>query len=215
MKTKSLIHLLTAALLAAPSAHAAFTIIATDTVDAVGNYTYSGNLLSAGATSTNGGVGNGAYVRFSNSSGSASTTHGVFNAGFGASITVAAGTYRFSAHSGKLSDRLPWATFDLRLITDGVAWESLALNPISKTVTVPYVAGTTAVTWAKTEVQYVIPEGHALIGEEFTWGFTAGKAAGAYFVGFDLAEVQFEAIPEPSAALLGGLGMLMLLRRRR
>jgi MYXO-CTERM domain-containing protein len=30
-----------------------------------------------------------------------------------------------------------------------------------------------------------------------------------------LNEVRFTVIPEPSAALLGGLGMLVLLRRRR
>lgn len=193
-------------------------IIATDTVDAVGNYTYSGNLLSSGATSATGGVGNGAYVRFSASSGGATTTHGVFNAGFGPATTVAAGTYRLSAYSGKLSDRLPWTGFDVKLMTiPGVAWESLALDPISKTVTIPYVAGTTAVTWAQTEVEYVIPTGHALIGEQFTWGFTGTKPAGAYFVGFDLAQVDFVAVPEPGSIALLGLGGLLLfaaLRRR-
>jgi PEP-CTERM motif len=38
---------------------------------------------------------------------------------------------------------------------------------------------------------------------------------GAFPDGVGLAEVQFGAVPEPSAALLGGLGVFALLRRRR
>jgi hypothetical protein len=43
-----------------------------------------------------------------------------------------------------------------------------------------------------------------------TYGFTGGNAAG----NFTFA-AEFRAIPEPSAALLGGVGLLALLRRRR
>lgn len=216
MKTKkTLIPFLAAALLASSSAHAAFTIIATDTVDAVGNYTFSGE-TSSPSTFTTGGVGNGAYARFSRNTGSALPTNVRFTAGFGESITVAEGTYRLSAHSGNVvNGRIPWNTFDVKLMTNaGVAWESLASNAISKTVLTPYVTPAFG-GWSQTEVEYVIPEGHALIGTEFTWGFTGGKPDGAYGTAWDFAEVQFEAIPEPATALLGGLGMLMLLRRRR
>lgn len=43
--------------------------------------------------------------------------------------------------------------------------------------------------------------------------FTITSGTSGNYVG--LSEVKFSAIPEPGSALLGGLGLLMLLRRRR
>lgn len=48
-------------------------------------------------------------------------------------------------------------------------------------------------------------------GDNFDTDTFAGS--GEQFAG--LSEVRFDTVPEPSAALLGGLGMLALLRRRR
>jgi hypothetical protein len=42
---------------------------------------------------------------------------------------------------------------------------------------------------------------------------TSSSGGNGNYVG--LSEVKFSAIPEPGSALLGGLGLLMLLRRRR
>ncbi|MGJ8726407.1 MAG: hypothetical protein ACSHYB_17800 [Roseibacillus sp.] len=49
-------------------------------------------------------------------------------------------------------------------------------------------------------------------GETMTFRTIAGNAGGAGLSGF---EFTVSAVPEPSAALLGGLGLLTLLRRRR
>jgi MYXO-CTERM domain-containing protein len=46
-------------------------------------------------------------------------------------------------------------------------------------------------------------------------GFWQGTYNGSVAAGLDNVAVSVTAIPEPSAALLGGLGLLALLRRRR
>jgi hypothetical protein len=89
---------------------------------------------------------------------------------------------------------------------------------VDKTVITPFVDPNSSIaTWVQSVVEYVIPEGSPLIGQEFTWGFDYTRPTNArQFAGvWDAASVDFVAIPEPSAALLGGLGMLALLRRRR
>jgi hypothetical protein len=167
-------------------------------------------------------VDNGANVRTSVNNTTAKTSNAYFTAGFGASVLVQAGTYQLTAYAGDVnSARDTWHTFVVKLMTTaGVAWESLPSDAITPTVILAYADPNPAATvpeWVPTTVQYVVPEGHSLIGTEFTWGFTAAKPANAaqFHGAFDQATVQFEAIPEPAAALLGGLGTLLLLRRRR
>lgn len=216
--TMKTLPLLAAAMITTPSANAAFTLIATDAVTASANYTLSGNWPSP-ATSATGGVDNGPYVRASQAGTGAITSNAYFTAGFGAGTLVQAGTYQLTGYAGDVNaGRDTWHTFDLKLMTTaGVAWS------VTPTVILAYVNPNTNpdgtnLEWMPTTVQYVIPVGHALIGTEFTWGFTGTKPSNSagFHAGFDQATVQFEAaIPEPRAALLGGLGMLMLLRRRR
>jgi hypothetical protein len=138
--------------------------------------------------------------------------------GFGPTFTVAAGTYTLSMFAGEgdatTGGRRSFTTFDAVLATVG------GTEFVGKTVTTPYVDPATPSTadWTQTTVQYVIPEASALIGEQFTWGFNWTKTAGSgYMFGWDAVTVDFvpAGIPEPSCALLGGLGMLVLLRRRR
>lgn len=219
---QTLLFFLATALFAAPAAHAALTLIATDAVTTNLNYTLSGDWPSP-ATSATGGVDNGAYVRTSINNTTAKTSNAYFTAGFGASVLVQAGTYQLTAYAGDVNaTRDTWHTFNVKLMTTaGIAWENLPSDAITPTVILAYAnpnPAATVPTWVPTTVEYVIPEGHALIGTEFTWGLTGTKPANAaqFHAGFDQATVQFEAaIPEPSAALLGSFGILFLLRRRR
>lgn len=71
-------------------------------------------------------------------------------------------------------------------------------------------------TWTLT---YTVASGASVIGQDlgfwakFNTGSSPTGAAKGY--AFDNFSVDFTAIPEPAAALLGGIGMLFLLRRRR
>lgn len=67
---------------------------------------------------------------------------------------------------------------------------------------------------------YVIAPGSAAIGKSVAIGFySAWNGSGGYVFGKESGAndvvIDFIAVPEPSAALLGGLGMLLLVRRRR
>jgi hypothetical protein len=220
--TMKSIPLLAAAMLAAPSANAALTLIATDAVTDFANYTLTGSWPSP-ATTTTGGVDGGAYVRTSQNSTAAMNSSAYFTAGFGDAVLVQAGTYQITAYAGDVNaSRDTWHTFVVKLMTtSGVAWESLVSDAITPTVILAYAnpnPAATIPTWVAATYEYVVPEGHALIGTEFTWGFTGTKPSSTqqFHGAFDQATVMFEAtIPEPCAALLGGLGTLMLLRRRR
>ena len=136
-------------------------------------------------------------------------------ASFGPSFTVAAGTYTLSMWAGQgdiTVNRSTFTTLVPVLATIG------GTEFVDKTVITPYVDPNSSIaTWVQSVVEYVIPEGSPLIGQEFTWGFDYTRPTNArQFAGvWDAASVDFVAIPEPSAALLGGLGMLALLRRRR
>lgn len=217
MKMSKTIPFLAAAMIATPSANAAFVIIATDDAAVAADYTVttvSGGTLSALQNFT-GGQDGGTFTRSSNSSGTASSTNIRQTASFGAgpTILVQAGTYKLSAYSGApVSGRTPWTDFDLFLMsTSGTVWSG---GGITITETDGYTVPTTG-QWERVEVEYVIPTGHALIGQEFTWGLNGDKPAGGFAVGFDSITVEFEAVPEPAPSLLGSLGTLLLLFRRR
>ncbi len=214
-------------LLTTPSVNAAFTIIATDNVEDDLNYTYTGAILMADTAATTGlsPLAGSLFIRDSTSNTAEKNLTAYYTSGFGGSTLVSAGTYRATAYFGEFDHaRDTWHTVNLSLMTNlGVAWESLGSNPISKTVITPYVNPNgvgLAAEWVQVVVEYVIPESHALIGTQFTWGFSANKPANSngYFAAFDAASVQFQAIPEPSPTLLSGIGAmlaLILLRRRR
>jgi hypothetical protein len=48
---------------------------------------------------------------------------------------------------------------------------------------------------------------------DFSYSNLGGGNTGTF--GFNGTSLQFTVVPEPRAALIGGIGMLMLLRRRR
>lgn len=206
--------------LAFSSAHAATLVV--DNVENNGSTTWTTTGTFANPTWTaSGGFGLTAqagseYFRISASSTGAISGTVRRTGGFGPTFTVAAGTYTLSMFAGEgdstTGGRRSFTTLDAVLATVG------GTEFVGKTVTTPYVDPATPTTadWTQTTVQYVIPEASALIGEQFTWGFNWTKTAGSgYMFGWDAATVDFVAIPEPSAALLGGLGLLALLRRRR
>jgi hypothetical protein len=155
------------------------------------------------------------YFRISTSSTGAISGTVRRTGGFGDTFLVAAGTYLLSMYAGEgdiTVNRRSFTTLQAVLATTG------GTEFEGKTVVLPYVDPNSPSTanWTLTTVQYVIPEGSALIGQEFTWGFNWTKTSGSGFMGaWDAVSVDFVAVPEPRAALLGGLGMLCLLRRRR
>jgi hypothetical protein len=70
-------------------------------------------------------------------------------------------------------------------------------------------------TWTLT---YTVDAGASVIGQDLGfWAkfYTGNNPSAAKGYAFDNFSVDFTAIPEPSSALLGGIGMLYLLRRRR
>jgi hypothetical protein len=67
-------------------------------------------------------------------------------------------------------------------------------------------------------VQYIATGLESQLGEDIKITLRAdfnGSDGGAGAIATAFDNVRFEVIPEPSAALLGGLGLLALLRRRR
>jgi uncharacterized protein (TIGR03382 family) len=155
------------------------------------------------------------YFRISTSSTGAVSGTVRRTEGFGPTFLVAAGTYTLSMYAGEgdiTVSRRSFTTLEAVLATTG------GTEFVDKTVVTPYVdpASITTADWTLTTVQYEIPIGSPLIGQEFTWGFNWAKTSGSGFMGaWDAASVDFVAIPEPGAAALGSLGLLALLRRRR
>jgi hypothetical protein len=205
--------------LAFSAAHAATLVV--DNVENNGstNFTFTG--LSTFPTWTPTGtfgltaLAGSEYFRISTSSTGAISGTVRRTEGFGPTFLVAAGTYTLSMFAGEgdnTVNRRSFTTLEAVLATVG------GTEFAGKSVTTAYVDPTSPTTadWTQTTVQYVIPGGSALIGEQFTWGFNWTKTSGSGFMGaWDAVTVDFVAIPEPSAAVLGGLGMLALLCRRR
>jgi len=198
-------------------ANAALTIIATDIVETDG-YTYVNpagflTLRTSGDQGLTAQAGT-KFASLSNTSTSGTGSRSLtFTAGFGPTITVQAGTYQVSAQVGEgLIARSSFSTFDLFLKTIGAGATEFA----NRSDVIVYVFPNTPATaeWTTTIAQYTVAEGSALIGKQFTWGanFTV---SGSHYAAWDDVEVSFEAIPEPSATALLGLGGLALILRRR
>jgi hypothetical protein len=171
------------------AAPARATIIATDDVEAL-NYTGAGpaafaaNSGDLGLTSVVGTK----HVRASSSSTGAQSGTIHFTTGFGASTLIAAGTYTLTVYAGQCSIRRSYATFAPRLETTG------GTELPGKNVLTPYVEPSPqgVGVWVQTQVQYVVPAGHALIGQEFTWEADWTHASGAQLAhAFDAASVDF------------------------
>jgi hypothetical protein len=188
--------------LTAAPARAAFTLYASDTVEAHANYTKAGtawaNQLAVtgpyrSLTAFDLPTGADVFLYGSNGSDSGFDNTWRYTAGFGGSKLVQAGTYRVTAYSG-VGDLSPgrqaYQTFEVKLMTlAGVEWSG---GGIIKNVITPYVdpnpqhAIDGLEIWVPSTVEYVIPEGHALIGSEFTWAFRGTKINDAYGYAFSI-----------------------------
>jgi len=200
-------------------------IIATDTVEAHADYTKSGpSFYSIEARDTTGGdfggltaqVGD--FLISTTSSATGEIAAGVeLTAGFGPGVLIDAGTYTISVAVGvNAGSRDPYSTFAPYLeAADGTALPN-------RNDTAPYVEpapGTGLGTWLEAVVEYTVPTGDPLIGQEFTWGANFSKdRIGAKFTGiFDDVRVDFEPVPEPASLAmlgLGGLVGIVAMRRR-
>lgn len=194
---------------------AAAAIVATDDVETVGDYTHVGT-GTAGVSVSAGGFGlpsvvGANYVFLSSGATDAQSGNFSFDAGFGAGVPVAAGTYLLSLSVGNSNlGRDPFTTFEPYLETIG----GTALP--SRVVTTAYSAPASS-TWTTVDVAYTVPLGDSLIGQEFTWGFDYTKTGTTnnFFAGFDGVSVDFVAIPEPSSFALLGLGVFGFCAKRR
>ena len=123
------------------------------------------------------------------------------------SLTQLTGTYVWQTVAYSSNGRQT-RTFDIEVSDDGVSFTTITANALLGQVATP-ANGSTAQYFSfgasPVEAQYV------RFGINGTYENNAGNQN---WIG-GLGEVRFEAIPEPSAALLGGLGLLALLRRRR
>lgn len=122
--------------------------------------------------------------------------------------TLAAGeTYTMTVAIGDWKDAVP-ARWTLGIGTSSMATGTY-LNSNSGN-------GLTNDAFTDFSVQYIATGFESQLGEDIKITLRAdfnGSDAGAVPTAFD--NVRFDVIPEPSAALLGGLGLLALLRRRR
>ncbi len=102
-------------------------------------------------------------------------------------------------------------------LNDTDAADNLGLNSAAINVTDVAAGAWTLRTWTYTITQPIldtaISDGWGAV--EVGLGIVKTAAADDQQVAFDDVSLVHTAIPEPSAALLGGLGMLCLLRRRR
>ena len=110
------------------------------------------------------------------------------------------GNYWEPAYGGQTQRGI--STFGLQISTDGGLTYSANLQtvtPAASTGNIQYIdLGTTYTGVTNVKFNDAVP---------------FSNEGGANLLGFN--EVRFTVIPEPGAALLGGLGMLVLLRRRR
>ena len=100
------------------------------------------------------------------------------------------------------------ASFNLRVSTDGIDYSTIASYTKGDDNTGTY---TTPVT----NLHSIVDSGAAPIASGVQYVQLQFTAADNGFAGMLEVDVIGTAVPEPSAALLGGLGMLALLRRRR
>jgi hypothetical protein len=117
---------------------------------------------------------------------------------------LAAGEYAISLYMGHSSNS---RTFGLVADLTGAATNTVNSGPISGLESTAG-SGTGNFTAFRYDINFT-----AAANDDLTLKLTStagGAAGGAFFAGYTVT-----AIPEPSAALLGGLGMLALLRRRR
>ncbi len=125
----------------------------------------------------------------------------IHTAGFG--IPIAAGTYTISVSAGSNDiGRDGYSTFESFLQTTGGATELPSRN-----VTTAYVDPNPApavATWQTVVVEYTVPLGDPLIGQNFTWGFDFFKAASPnrFAAGFDGVSITFASAPGLAASTL-------------
>jgi len=147
------------------------------------------------------------HGRLSTSFKSSTSGEATLIAGFGSGNEIQAGTYVFTISVGDtINSRSGFTTFEHRLQT--TVGGTVLPNGVVTTPYVPLVnqwtgdGGVTTGTpniaeWTTTVITYTVPAGHALIGQEFTWGadVTGGADGKGIYGAFDKVHIEFTAIP--------------------
>lgn len=220
-----------AAIIFHTAASASAAVLVEDLVEATGDYTTS-NIFGSFSNPTGGASppdsGSNFWQGSRNSEATIRNGSIRLTAGFGPSYLLEAGTYTLTMYAGGNTSATPgsgrkrWDAVDPFLKTTSGLTElpsKTVLDPYGPLAANPPITGTG---FDEVVVQYVVPEGDPLIGEEFTWGFdhTLDYSQG-YIASFDWAIVEFEAaaaVPEPQSlvlAILGVLAVVGLMRCRR
>ena len=137
------------------------------------------------------------HGRLSTSFKSSTSSEATLIAGFGSGNEIQAGTYVFTISVGDAnSSRSGFTTFEHRLQTTVGA--TVLPNGVVTTPYVPLVNQSPNIAeWTTTTITYTVPAGHALIGQEFTWGadVTGGADGKGIYGVFDKVHIEFTAIP--------------------